>query len=218
MSTDSPAASGPTSDAAATPDGLARAALRPAASAAPRPGVSSAAASGLRTGFGHDEHPFGPGDGLALGGIEIAAAPRLHGHSDGDVVLHAVCDALLGAAALGDLGRVFPAGGATPSGISSRFMLIEVARIVAAHGWQIVHLDVTIVGARPRLADHLETMAVAIAGLLELEAGAVSVKASTGNLLGASGAGRAIAADAVATLRPADDGAGAAAVAPKRGI
>ena len=91
----------------------------------------------VRTGIGHDSHPFGPGLGLALGGIVIEAAPRLHGHSDGDVALHAVCDALLGAAGLGDLGRLFPAGPATPAGIDSATLLAEVRRRVEAAGWRV---------------------------------------------------------------------------------
>ena len=94
----------------------------------------AAAGPAVRVGIGDDEHPFGPGSPLALGGITIDAAPRLHGHSDGDVVLHAVCDALLGAAGLGDLGRIFPPGPATPPGIAGATLVAECLRRVQAAG------------------------------------------------------------------------------------
>jgi 2-C-methyl-D-erythritol 4-phosphate cytidylyltransferase/2-C-methyl-D-erythritol 2,4-cyclodiphosphate synthase len=153
-----------------------------------------------RVGIGHDSHPFGPGGPLALGGIVIDGAPRLHGHSDGDVVLHALADALLGAAGLGDLGRLFPADSRTPRGIASMELLAEVLRRVEAAGWRPAAVDLTIVAARPRLADHLEPMRDAIAASLGLERDAVNVKASSGNLDGSEGAGRGISALVVATL------------------
>jgi len=153
-----------------------------------------------RTGIGHDSHPFGPGDGLALGGIVIAAAPRLFGHSDGDAALHAIGDALLGAAGMGDLGGLFPAGPATPAGIASTTLLAEIRRRVEAGGWVPVGVDLTIVAARPRLSEHLASMRAAIADLLGLPPTAVNVKASSGNLDGADGAGRSISALAIATL------------------
>jgi 2-C-methyl-D-erythritol 4-phosphate cytidylyltransferase/2-C-methyl-D-erythritol 2,4-cyclodiphosphate synthase len=153
-----------------------------------------------RVGIGHDSHPFGPGGPLALGGIVIDGAPSLHGHSDGDVALHALADALLGAAALGDLGRLFPADSRTPRGIPSTELLAEVLRRVEAAGWRPVAVDLTIVAARPRLADHLEPMRDAIARLLRLDPEAVNVKASSGNLDGSQGAGRGISAMVVATL------------------
>ncbi len=153
-----------------------------------------------RTGIGHDSHPFGREDGLALGGIVIATAPRLHGHSDGDVALHAICDALLGAAGLGDLGRAFPAGPQTPAGIASASLLSDIRRRIEADGWLIAGLDVTIVAARPRLGPHLDAMCLAIASLLGVPPATVNVKASTGNLDGSEGAGRSISALAVASL------------------
>ncbi len=153
-----------------------------------------------RTGIGHDSHPFGPGEPLALGGIRIAGAPRLHGHSDGDAALHAVADALLGAAGLGDLGSLFPAGPATPAGIDSGALLTEVVARTATAGWRVESVDLTIVAARPRLAAHLGAMRAAIAALTGLDAGAVNVKASTGNLDGSEGAGRTVSALALATL------------------
>jgi 2-C-methyl-D-erythritol 4-phosphate cytidylyltransferase/2-C-methyl-D-erythritol 2,4-cyclodiphosphate synthase len=153
-----------------------------------------------RTGIGHDSHPFGPEMSLALGGIEIAAAPRLAGHSDGDVVLHAIADALLGAAALGDLGRLFPADARTPRGVASTALLAEVRRRLEGAGWRPANVDVTVIAGRPRLASHLDPMRDAIAELLGLGRAAVSVKASSGNLEGPEAAGRSISALAVATV------------------
>jgi 2-C-methyl-D-erythritol 4-phosphate cytidylyltransferase/2-C-methyl-D-erythritol 2,4-cyclodiphosphate synthase len=161
--------------------------------------------TGSRVGIGRDSHPFGPGSPLALGGIEIVGAPRLHGHSDGDVVLHAVADALLGAAGLGDLGRLHPAGPATPAGVASSTLLADVVARLTAAGWRPASLDVTIVGARPRLAAWLESMRQAVAGLLDVSVAAVSVKASSGNLAGDAGAGRVLMAEAVAVLEPLRD-------------
>lgn len=155
-----------------------------------------------RVGMGSDSHPFGPGEPLRLGGIEIAGAPRLHGHSDGDVALHAVADALLGAAALGDLGRLFPADRRTPRGIASRELLEAVVGRLAEAGWRPESVDLTITGSRPRLADQLEPMRGSIAGILGLPVEQVGVKASTGNLDGAEGAGRVLSAAAVATIAP----------------
>ena len=156
-----------------------------------------------RVGIGQDQHPFGPGSPLALGGVTVDGAPRLHGHSDGDVALHAVCDALLGAAGMGDLGRVFPADASTPEGIASGEMLDEVVRRVAAAGWRVSNVDLTIVAGRPRLGAHLDAMGDAIAAHLQVAPDAVNVKASTGNLLGDEGAGRSISATAIALLEAA---------------
>jgi 2-C-methyl-D-erythritol 4-phosphate cytidylyltransferase/2-C-methyl-D-erythritol 2,4-cyclodiphosphate synthase len=155
-----------------------------------------------RVGYGDDSHSFGPGEPLALGGVAIAGAPRLHGHSDGDVALHAVADALLGAAGLGDLGRIFPAGPATPQGIASPELVREVVRRLATAGLRPGHIDLTIVAARPRLGTRLDAMRAAIAELLDVPVTSVNVKASTGNLAGVEGAGRGIAARAIATVEP----------------
>ena len=155
-----------------------------------------------RVGFGTDSHSFGPGEPLALGGLRVEGAPRLAGHSDGDVALHAVADAVLGAAGLGDLGRLFPADRRTPGGIDSRVMLAAVSQRARGAGWVAANVDLTIVAARPRLAALLPAMGEAIAAALGVDASAVNVKASTGNLGGSEGAGRSISASAVVLLMP----------------
>ena len=160
------------------------------------------AAAPARVGIGQDLHPFGPDAPLALGGVTIDGAPRLSGHSDGDVVLHAVADAILGAAGLGDLGRLFPAGPSTPAGIDSSHLLSDVVSRIVAGGLAVVGLDVTIVAARPRLGDVLPAMGARLAELVGTEPTAVNVKASTGNLAGFEGAGRGISAIAIVTLVP----------------
>jgi len=157
----------------------------------------------MRTGIGHDSHPFGPGTPLVLGGIRIEGAPRLHGHSDGDVALHAVCDALLGGAGLGDLGRMFPAGPATPAGIDSAVLLEDVVGRVEGARLRPASLDLTIVAARPKLGSWLDAMRDVLAAALGLEATRVNVKASTGNLDGMDGAGRGISALAIVVLEDA---------------
>jgi 2-C-methyl-D-erythritol 4-phosphate cytidylyltransferase/2-C-methyl-D-erythritol 2,4-cyclodiphosphate synthase len=153
-----------------------------------------------RVGFGHDSHPFGPGDPLVLGGVPIPTAPRLHGHSDGDVVLHALADALLGAAGLGDLGRLFPADERTPRGVDSGVLLRDVVARLAERGLRAATVDVTILGARPRLGARLDDIRDTIAALLGVDGDRVNVKGSTGNLAGMEGAGRGISARVVATV------------------
>jgi 2-C-methyl-D-erythritol 2,4-cyclodiphosphate synthase len=185
-----------------------------------RPASTRAAAPAAgRIGLGTDSHPFGPGEPLVLGGLRLEGSPRLSGHSDGDVALHAVADAILGAAGLGDLGRLFPADSHTPAGIDSRVLLASVAEKARAAGWVPANVDLTIVAARPKLVALLPAMGDAIAAALGVEASAVNVKASTGNLDGPEGSGRSISATAVAWLVP-DGGAAppnattAAAAAP----
>jgi 2-C-methyl-D-erythritol 2,4-cyclodiphosphate synthase len=153
-----------------------------------------------RTGFASDAHAFGPGDGLWLGGVELPAAPRLHGHSDGDAALHAIAGALLGAAALGDLGSVYPADERTRAGIASSELVQGVVGRLAVAGWQPASIDLEIRAGRPRIGGHLVAIRARIAELLALAEDAVSVKASTGNLSGDVGGGRVIEAHAVATV------------------
>jgi 2-C-methyl-D-erythritol 2,4-cyclodiphosphate synthase len=153
----------------------------------------------VRTGYARDRHTFGPGGPLVLGGIELPG-PRLHGHSDGDAALHAVAGALLGAAGLGDLGQLFPPDSRTPTGVASGKLVRSVIERVAETGFEPLAVDVTIEAARPRLGDRLPAMRTAIAVLLGIDEGRVGIKASSGNLGGDEGAGRAISAHAVATI------------------
>lgn len=148
-----------------------------------------------------DLHPFGPQDGLVLGGIQLPDAPRLFGHSDGDVVLHAIADACLGAAGLPDLGRQFPPSDPATSGADSAALLGVVLARVAAEGWRPASADLSIVGARPRLGGRrLEGIRERLAELLDLPLERVGVRASTGNLSGDEGYGLAISASALVGL------------------
>jgi 2-C-methyl-D-erythritol 4-phosphate cytidylyltransferase/2-C-methyl-D-erythritol 2,4-cyclodiphosphate synthase len=154
-----------------------------------------------RVTLGSDSHPFGAEDGLHLGGLIVEDAPRLHGHSDGDAVLHALCDALLAAAGSGDLGRLFPSGASETRGIDSRVLVAETMRRFADSGQRLAGVDVTILGARPRLGGRrLDEMAGIIAGLVGLDRARVSVKAATGNLSGDEGAGRVISATCLVSV------------------
>jgi 2-C-methyl-D-erythritol 4-phosphate cytidylyltransferase/2-C-methyl-D-erythritol 2,4-cyclodiphosphate synthase len=157
--------------------------------------------AGTRIALGRDSHPFGPDDGLRLGGLLVAGAPRLQGHSDGDAVLHALCDALLAASGGGDLGRLFPSGEQHTRGIDSRELVAEVMDRLVKAGLAVSGIDVTILGARPRLGGRrLDAMAANIATLAALEPGRVSVKAATGNLSGDEGAGRVISASCLVSV------------------
>ncbi|MEO6349848.1 MAG: 2-C-methyl-D-erythritol 4-phosphate cytidylyltransferase [Candidatus Limnocylindrales bacterium] len=154
-----------------------------------------------RLGFGEDVHGFGPGDGLMLGGLLIADAPRLYGHSDGDVVLHAIATAVLSAAGLGDLGRLFPATDRSTQGIASSELVSEAVRQAKDRGWRVTRAQVSLVGARPRLgARRIDQMVDAVAKLLDAQVDRVAIVASTGNLSGPEGAGRVIKATALVTV------------------
>jgi 2-C-methyl-D-erythritol 4-phosphate cytidylyltransferase/2-C-methyl-D-erythritol 2,4-cyclodiphosphate synthase len=158
-------------------------------------------AVGPRVALGADSHPFGPGDGLRLGGLLIDGAPQLQGHSDGDVVLHALCDGLLAAAGLGDLGRLFPSGEPGTRGVDSRALVTEVMTRLAQSGYAVDSLDATILGSRPHLGGRrLDDMAATLASLTAAPPGRVSVKAMTGNLAGDEGAGRTISATCLVSL------------------
>ena len=153
-----------------------------------------------RIGFGYDIHAFSPGRALVLGGVEIPSERGLLGHSDADVLLHAICDALLGAAALGDIGSRFPDDDERFRGAPSTEFLKEVARLIRANGYAVVNLDATVVLEAPRIAPYVPRMRETIAGVLDLEAGRVSVKATTHERLGALGKGEGCAAYAVALI------------------
>jgi 2-C-methyl-D-erythritol 2,4-cyclodiphosphate synthase len=154
----------------------------------------------LRIGHGFDAHRLVAGRPLRLGGVEVPHGRGLEGHSDGDCVLHAVCDALLGAAGEGDMGRHFPSRDQRWRGVASRVFLEEVRRLVREAGYSLVNLDVTVVAQEPVLAPHLEAMRVGIAGVLEVEPAQVSVKAKSTDHLGALGRGEGVAALATVLL------------------
>jgi len=153
-----------------------------------------------RIGFGYDIHPLAEGRRLFLGGVEIPSARGLDGHSDADVLLHALCDALLGAAGLPDIGRLFPNTDPAYEGISSLKLLREVAGRLAAQGYRVGNLDVTLIAEAPKIAPYVDAMRAAIAGALGLEPGLVGIKATTNEGLGSLGRGEGIAAHAVALL------------------
>jgi 2-C-methyl-D-erythritol 2,4-cyclodiphosphate synthase len=154
----------------------------------------------MRIGEGWDTHRLVTGRPLVLGGVTIPHSHGLQGHSDADALLHAIIDALLGAAALGDIGRHFPDTAAEFKAADSVLLLQEAARRVAAAGYTIVNIDSTIVAQAPRLAPHLPAMCERMAAALGLAVGAVNVKAKTAEGMGPVGEGRAIEARAVCLL------------------
>ncbi|MEA2677408.1 MAG: 2-C-methyl-D-erythritol 4-phosphate cytidylyltransferase [Chloroflexota bacterium] len=154
-----------------------------------------------RIGLGQDSHGFGPDLGLWLGGIQIDGAPRLYGHSDGDVVLHAIATAILSATGNGDLGRLFPSDDRQTTGIASADLLREAVARASQSGWVVESAQVSVVGARPRLGgQRLDEMAANVAELLGVGRDSVAINASTGNLSGDEGAGRVISATALIGL------------------
>jgi 2-C-methyl-D-erythritol 2,4-cyclodiphosphate synthase len=154
----------------------------------------------LRIGSGFDVHAFAPGRRLVIGGVEIPFDRGLDGHSDADVLLHAISDALLGAAALGDIGRHFPDTDPRWKGADSRRLLRHVFSLLAGRGWRVGNVDATVIAQAPRMAPHVARMVQNIAADLEVEAGAVNVKATTTERLGFTGRGEGIAAQAVVTI------------------
>ena len=159
----------------------------------------------LRVGEGWDTHALVAGRPLILGGVHIAHSHGLLGHSDADALLHAIIDALCGAAGLGDIGRHFPDTDPAFKGADSLTLLVEAARRVAAAGFDIINIDSTIVAQAPKMAPHIPAMCAAVSKALKLPAGAVNVKAKTAEKMGPVGEGRAIETRAVCLLllRPA---------------
>lgn len=154
----------------------------------------------IRTGIGFDAHRFADGRPLVLGGVRIPHTRGLDGHSDADALLHAIADALLGAAALGDIGTHFPPTDPAWAGANSADLLRSVAEKVAAAGWRVTNVDATVLCEAPRLAPHTAAMRAAIAEALDVDVEAVSVKATTMEGMGPIGRDEGIAALAVATL------------------
>jgi 2-C-methyl-D-erythritol 2,4-cyclodiphosphate synthase len=154
----------------------------------------------MRMGIGYDVHRLVEGRKLIIGGMDIPYEKGLLGHSDADVLLHAVCDALLGAAGLGDLGRHFPDTDQRFKGIASLKLLGEVGRLLDGKGFRVNNIDATIVAERPKMASYIAAMCANIAAALGVDASAVNVKATTTEGLGFAGRGEGIAAYAVCTI------------------
>jgi 2-C-methyl-D-erythritol 2,4-cyclodiphosphate synthase len=157
----------------------------------------------MRIGQGFDTHALVAGRKLVIGGVDIPFDKGLEGHSDADVLIHAVCDALLGAAALGDIGRHFPDNDARYKGIDSRKLLREVAQLLGKNKLRVVNVDATIIAQAPKMAPHIPAMCKNLAADLGIEAHCVNVKAKTTEKLGFVGRGEGIAAEAIALLEKA---------------
>jgi 2-C-methyl-D-erythritol 2,4-cyclodiphosphate synthase len=156
----------------------------------------------MRIGFGYDAHPLVPGRALILGGVTIPYERGLHGHSDADVVVHALCDAMLGALALGDLGQHFPSTDERWRGVSSLILLRQVTALVTAQQYVLSNADITVVAQRPRLAPYLTQMAQQLTATVAGSPGQISVKATTTDGLGFIGQEAGIAAYAVCVVCP----------------
>lgn len=158
----------------------------------------------VRIGQGIDIHPFANGRPLILGGVEISYEKGLAGHSDADALIHAICDALLGALALGDMGKYFPDTDLKWKGKSSRFFLEEVAKMVRKKGWNVANVDCTILTEEPKISPHVEAMRKNIANTLSVESRQISVKATRPERLGAFGRKEGLAVFAIALLEQQD--------------
>lgn len=157
----------------------------------------------MRIGHGYDVHRFGAGHEIVLGGVHIAHDRGLEAHSDGDVLIHAVCDALLGAIGQGDIGQHFPDTDPANAGVDSRLLLRRVTQLVHAAGWRLANLDATLIAQAPRMAPHIAAMREHLAADLSVATGQVNVKATTTEKLGFAGREEGIAAHAVVLLQAA---------------
>jgi len=157
----------------------------------------------MRVGQGIDVHAFGPGDHVVIGGVPIAHTQGILAHSDGDVAIHALCDAILGALALGDIGQHFPPSDERWRGADSRQFLRHCAELLREHRFKIGNADVTVICEQPKIAPHAQAIRANLAVDLGCDAGQISVKATTSEGLGFSGRGEGIAAFAVVLLQPA---------------
>ena len=158
----------------------------------------------IRVGLGYDVHALVPGRRLRLGGVEIESPHGLLGHSDADVLLHAITDAILGAAGLGDIGRLFPDTDPAHKGADSLEMLRRAAEQVRAAGWTVSSLDAVVIAQRPKIAPHVAAMRARIAPVLGVAESAIGIKGKTAEHLGFAGRGEGIAAQAVALLLTAE--------------
>ena len=159
----------------------------------------------MRIGHGYDVHRFGPGDHVVLGGVRIAHERGLEAHSDGDVLIHALCDALLGAIAAGDIGLHFPDTDSANADIDSRILLRRVVALVREAGWCLANMDATLVAQAPRMAQYIDRMCENLAADLGADASQVNVKATTTEGLGFTGRKEGIAAHAVVLLKAVDE-------------
>ncbi len=162
----------------------------------------------MRVGIGYDVHAFGPGDHVVLGGEKIPHTRGVLAHSDGDVLLHALCDALLGAMGLGDIGQHFPDSDPRWKGADSRQFLQHCAQLMQKHGWRVVNADLTLIAEFPRIGAHRATMQSHIAHDLGCGSDRVNIKATTSERLGAIGRGEGLAAEAIVLLAHASGGHG----------
>ena len=154
----------------------------------------------MRIGHGYDVHRFCDGSGVMIGGVQIPHYQSLEAHSDGDVLIHALCDALLGAIGQGDIGRHFPDTDAANAGIDSRVLLRNVVRMVSDNGWVLVNMDATIIAQAPKMGPHIPAMISRLASDLQVSASQVNIKATTTEKLGFTGREEGIAAHAVVLL------------------
>ena len=154
----------------------------------------------MRIGTGYDSHPLTPGKTLVLGGVQISYDEGLDGWSDADVLTHAVCDALLGAAALGDIGKHFPAGNLEYKNISSLTLLAKVMEMLSAGGWRVANVDATVVAEKPKLSEYIDGIRSRLAETMGISREQVSVKASTSNGLGYIGREEGMAVHAIALI------------------
>ncbi len=155
----------------------------------------------MRIGQGFDVHALVVGRKLIIGGVDIPFEKGLDGHSDADVLLHAICDALLGAAGMGDIGRHFPDTDPRYKGVDSRVLLREVGKKLDAQDWTVLNVDATIIAQAPKMAPHIPAMIVNIASDLGVSVAAINIKAKTTERLGFTGRGEGIAAEAVTLVR-----------------
>lgn len=186
-----------------TPSDLGRAEQLLNGSSADDPGINdpvAAAARVPRTGMGYDVHAFAENRKLILGGVNIPHDRGLLGHSDADVLIHAVMDALLGAAALGDIGKHFPDTDLRYKGISSLLLLGHVSELLSSHGWTIVNIDVTVIAQRPKIAPHIPQMKKIMAEVLKISESQINIKGTTTERLGFTGREEGIASQAVASI------------------
>ena len=154
----------------------------------------------MRIGHGYDAHCFAAGRPLVLGGVTIPHGKGLAAHSDGDVLVHALCDALLGAAALDDIGRHFPDTSKDYENIDSRILLCKVVAMLHERGWRVGNVDITVIAQQPKLAPHVPAMRKHLAADLQVDEGQVNIKATTTEGMGFTGRGEGIAAHAVVLL------------------